>query len=112
MNFKEHTKRRAHYSPDENLFSSEAFSVFNVEAPHACLVSNRFLGGGISGVKVGKEILDLLEDKNLNHSHLTNGIDSNFRELQNSLLAKSLKDELASSHTTIDDSSALSSCTM
>ena len=54
--------------------------------PQAYLVKNHFLGAGISGIKVGKDVLDLLEDNGLNHLHLTNGIDVDFLELQNSYL--------------------------
>ena len=51
--------------------------------------------------------MDLFEDKGLNHSYLSNGTNVNFSELQNSRSVKSLKDELKSSHTTMDESAII-----
>ena len=73
----------------------------DVKVTQVCLVTNRFLGRGISSVKVGKDILGLLEDEGLNHLYLTNGIDVNFLGLQNSHLLKYLKDTSESSHITV-----------
>ena len=66
MSLKKYEEDGGFYLRDEKLVISEAFVFHNVQVLQAFLVTNLLLGGGISSIKVGKDVLDLLEDKGLN----------------------------------------------